>query len=347
MKVLVCGYGLIGAQRVQVLTRHPQVTAITVCDPKLEAGLQLSAKATSATAEAALRGPYDAALIATPHDTAAGLFPEVARAASRLLVEKPLGRNRAETERLLAMAAESRASVFVGLNYRFLKNIQHARRLLASGDLGRVLAVDVVLCHGAQPDYDKSWKTDPARCGGGVCLDPGVHVFDLLCRLFGEVELAGGLLQTGYWPIRVEDHASLSFRLRDRALASVFLSLSSWQSRFEMTIETEGAQLLVRGRGKFYGAQSLTVTAKWPWLHPEDPRECNYNYGLEDSSLTDETNEFVAVAGGASGRNTLATGEEALQAMRLVEACYRLPSAPAGVRQEQGHSQRAGEGTGL
>ena len=125
--------------------------------------------------------------------------------------------------------------------------MQHASRLLGSGELGKVL----VLSHGAAPGYEKSWKTDLERFGGGVCIDPGVHLFDLLFWLFGEAELLTWHLSRQFWPIQVEDHASLILSVGGGAVASLNLSLLSWKSRMEITIETEQAQLLLRGRGKF------------------------------------------------------------------------------------------------
>jgi predicted dehydrogenase len=124
----------------------------------------------------------------------------------------------------------------------------------------------------------------------------------------------------------VEDHASLVLRLKGGATASVYLSLSSWQSRMEMTVETEKAQFLVRGRGKFYGAQRLTIVSKWPWLQPEQPRESQFDYGMEDVSLQQETEEFIGVASGTIANGSIAKAEDALKAMRIVDACYtKLP----------------------
>jgi predicted dehydrogenase len=328
MKFLVVGYGLIGSQRVQALTRNSAVSQIAVFDPKLVEGASLSQKATSIGEKAALRGGYDAAIVATPHDTAVELLPRVFPLAPAVLVEKPLGRTVAETEGLIAVSQKSRTRVFVGLNYRFLKNIGHARRLLKSGELGKVLGVDAVLSHGAQPGYEKSWKTDPVRCGGGVCIDPGIHLFDLLLWLFGGAELAAGYLSRQFWPIGVEDHASLILSLPGGAVANLNLSLSSWQSRFEMTIETANAQLLVRGRGKFYGSQRVTVAAKWPWLQPGQPRESQFDYGMEDVSLQQETDAFVAAVTNASATTEMATSDDALRAMRIVDDCYaKLPKS--------------------
>jgi len=322
MKILVVGYGLIGSQRVHALGRNPAVSQIAVFDPRLLEGASLSPKATSVGEKAALSGGYDAAIVATPHDTAVELLPRVFPLALAVLVEKPLGRTVAETEGLIAASQKSRTRVFVGLNYRFLKNIEHARRLLKSGELGKVLGVDAVLSHGAQPGYEKSWKTDAVRCGGGVCIDPGIHVFDLLLWLFGGAELAAGYLSRQFWPIGVEDHASVILSLPGGAIANLNLSLSSWQSRFEMTIETENAQLFVRGRGKFYGSQRLAVAAKWPWLRPREPRESQFDYGMEDVSLQQETDEFVAAVKNANAATEMATSEDALRAMRIVDDCY-------------------------
>jgi predicted dehydrogenase len=209
MNVLVVGSGLIGAQRIQALSKLASISEITVFDPKLAEGTRLSPKATAVAEKAAFSKKYDAAVVATPHDTAVQLLPNIFPLTANVLVEKPLGRNGGETENLIAAAKKSGSRVFVGLNYRFLKNVRHLHKLLSSGEYGKVLGVDAVLSHGAQPGYEKSWKTDLVRCGGGVCIDPGIHLFDLFVWMFGGAELAAGHLSRQFWPIQVEDHASL------------------------------------------------------------------------------------------------------------------------------------------
>jgi UDP-N-acetyl-2-amino-2-deoxyglucuronate dehydrogenase len=322
MKIIVAGAGLIGAQRIQALTKLAAVKEIAVLDPKVAEGTKLSAKAIAASEPAAFGGKYDAAIVATPHDTAVELLPKVFPIAPFVLVEKPLGRIVAEAESLIATAKRSASRIFVGLNYRFLKNVQHLQKLLSSGEYGKVLGVDAVLSHGAQPGYEKSWKTDAVRCGGGVCIDPGIHLFDLLVWFFGGAELATGHLSRQFWNIQVEDHASLVLTLPGGAAANIYLSLSSWQSRMELTVETEKAQFLLRGRGKFYGAQCLTIITKWPWLQPEQPRETQFDYGMEDVSLQLETEEFIAACSGTQAKLNIATSDDALKSMRIIDACY-------------------------
>lgn len=323
MKVLVLGCGAIGLQRIQAFASHSQVSEILAYDPVPRGSLP--AKTRFLTEPDAFQAQADAAVIATPHDVACRSIQRLAKNSPFILVEKPLGRTYTEAEQMIQAGREHGSRIFVGFNYRFLKNIQHLKTLIGSDRLGNFLGADCILAHGAAPGYEKSWKTSRERCGGGVCIDPGVHVFDLLNWLVGPIELSSGILSRTFWPIDVEDHAHLQFTNRSGAIAQISLSISSWKSRFEMTLEFENAQILIRGRGKFYGDQKITIVSKWPWTTPAEARETELNFGTEDPSFKEETDDFVAIAAGKRTSSDLATGEQSLHVMKLVDACYQLP----------------------
>ena len=323
MKAIVWGAGAIGLQRIQALCSNPKITEVLVHDPAKTPVLPVKARFISQ--EESYSTTAELAIIATPHDVAARILPKAAEKIPFILLEKPLGRTGAEALELMQAAEKNQCRLFVGFNYRFLKNIQTLKSLIKAGSLGKFLGADCVLAHGANPGYEKSWKTDFNQCGGGVCIDPGVHVLDLLTWLVGPLQLQSGALSKCFWEISVEDHAHLQLQTREGALANVSLSISSWKSRFEMTFEFEHSQVLIRGRGKFYGDLKLVRVEKWPWLKPEAPRETEMNFGAEDLSFKSETDEFVRVASGGVEDLTIATAEESLQIMQLVDACYRLP----------------------
>ena len=176
------------------------------------------------------------------------------------------------------------------------------------------------------PNRVMSRRGKPTRAGrGGVCIDPGVHssILELDIRP-GQFE--SGSLSRTFWPIAVEDHASVASTVGDGAIASVVLSISSWQSRFEITAELEGAQLMLRGRGKFYGPQRLTQAAKWPWLHPEQPREQTWDYGSDDGSFAAETADFVSWRRRRGRRRRLANAADAVAVMQSSTAAMSFPS---------------------
>ena len=50
--------------------------------------------------------------------------------------------------------------------------------------------------HGGRPGYDREWRADPARSGGGELIDQGMHLLDLSHWLLGPLPLHSALLRT-------------------------------------------------------------------------------------------------------------------------------------------------------
>jgi len=146
MKLLVVGSGLIGTQRIQALTKLQAVSEIAVFDPKLSEGTTLSPKATVVNEQAAFSKKCDAAIVATPHDTAVELLPTIFPLAPNVLVEKPLGVSVEECAHLLKVKqAAPNLICRVGSMKRFDPGIAFARRFIDQ-EMGTRLALKAWYC---------------------------------------------------------------------------------------------------------------------------------------------------------------------------------------------------------
>ena len=179
LRVLVIGYGLIGRQRAEALADLPAARLAATVDPV--APDPSSTRAPSHYNDFAEVSPelYDAAIIAVPHDRAVELATAVLRAGRPVLIEKPLGVTADQARRLEELAEGMACRSFVGYNYRFLPAVRTILEVACSGQLGRLRNLDLLLGHGGHAKSEESWKLDPIRAGGGVLLDPGVHLLDL------------------------------------------------------------------------------------------------------------------------------------------------------------------------
>ncbi len=139
--------------------------------------------------EAALEG-NDLALIATPPASHAELVQRAGEAGLDVFCEKPFVRTVADARALIQAARAAGRLIYVGHFRRTFPALQQARRLVMSGVLGTVTALDVReggrFTWAAATDY---FLTDPA---GGVLLDTGSHAVDMALYAAGldEVELA-------------------------------------------------------------------------------------------------------------------------------------------------------------
>jgi predicted dehydrogenase len=78
-----------------------------------------------------------------------------------------------------------------------------AKQLIDEGRIGRILSFEGKYLHNSAADVNKpaGWKQDSTVCGGGVLLDLGSHVIDLLGFLCGPLKEVCGMSQIAY-PVR-------------------------------------------------------------------------------------------------------------------------------------------------
>lgn len=323
-RVLVVGHGLIGRQRAAAVVELGGTLAGTV-DP-VSGGRD---DAPHFTALGAVPNDiYDAAVIALPHDVAAQAARRVLASGRPVLIEKPLGLDAATARSLLDAAAAVELPSFVGYNYRFLP---HVRRILdeaASGTLGTLRTVDMLLGHGGHPHSAEGWKLAPARAGGGVVLDPGVHLLDLVLSLDPDVELLHAVGTRGFWGTGIEEDVVLTFG-HDRLIATVRVSHMRWVNTFRVEAIGEDAYAIAAGRGGNYGSQTLRLGRRWAWSEPGAPSqretELTTDFGATNVSLVDELAAVIDQWRGHPAPTTgphPATFAEAYAVTALVDAIY-------------------------
>jgi predicted dehydrogenase len=162
-----------------------------------------------ADAEALIRNPeVDAVYIATPPGSHLELALRVAAAGKPCHVEKPMARNAAECDKMIAAFARAGVPLFVAY-YR-----RAQPRFLIEDALGCVTNVHYQFTDarhaaksGAQP-----WRLDAENAGGGFFLDLGSHTLDLLDFFFGGLEEVAGHAANLASSYDVEDTLALSFR---------------------------------------------------------------------------------------------------------------------------------------
>ena len=71
----------------------------------------------------------------------------------------------------------------VGFNHRYHPAFLAARAIVDAGTIGPLMFVRGRYGHGARPGYDREWRADPDRSGGGELIDQGVHFVRLADEL--------------------------------------------------------------------------------------------------------------------------------------------------------------------
>jgi predicted dehydrogenase len=165
-----------------------------------------------------------------------------------ILVEKPLCISVAAGERVSELAQNAQRILMVEMTHRFLQPLVDARRLIADGAIGDILAVDDVVVEdfglfGSPP----RWMFQRDMAGGGVGLTSGIHLMDHVAWLAGQsLTLESARLMHSQNLGDVEDTASFSLRLENGAPVHILICTRANGSGLEGLVNVYGSRGTLR-----------------------------------------------------------------------------------------------------
>ncbi len=317
----VVGCGLIGSRRAAVAAEHPASRLVAVADLEpacAKAAAELTGAAVTADWEEVVAHPeVDAVVIATTHAWLSPIAAAALRAGKHVLCEKPMSIDSRQAEALVDLARASGRLLSVGFNHRHHRAIRRAHELAADGSVGDLLFIRCRYGHGGRPGYEREWRLDPARSGGGELLDQGIHALDLFRWFLGDLQVVAGVTATWVWRAPVEDNVFGLFRSPGGQVASLHASWTQWKNLFSFEVFGEHGALVVDGLGGSYGTEALTIYRRDGGGPPTEER---LTFSGPDESWASEWDAFLTAI--RNGGRAPVGPEEALAAIRLVEAVY-------------------------
>jgi predicted dehydrogenase len=326
LKVGIAGYGVVGKRRRRFIDLHPRLRTVAVCDRTFAGDGRLPDGARCHTHyKGLLAEDLDLLFVCMTNDIAPEVTVAGLERGLHVFCEKPPGRTVADVERVIA--AEGRCpgrKLKYGFNHRYHDSVRDALALVRAGELGRVVNLRGVYGKSKFISFGQhsDWRVERAVAGGGILLDQGIHMVDLMRLFAGEFVDVHAFVSNGFWKHDVEDNAYALMRTAEGVVAMLHSTATQWRHRFNLEITLEKGGLILSGilsGSKSYGAETLTVLRAAD-DDQGDPREQTTRYN-RDPSWADEIAEFVEAI---DGDRPIINGSaaEALKTMRLVYRIY-------------------------
>lgn len=329
--VAIVGCGLVGQKRARALAGARLVVCADPVAARADALARLSGASALTDWRAAIDRPeVEIVVVATTNDALADVACFALEAGKDVLVEKPAGRSVAEVAAIAAAADRHQRLVRVGFNHRYHPSLLRAREIVDAGGLGALMFLRARYGHGGRLGYDREWRADPARSGGGELIDQGVHLIDLSRWLLGDFPVVDGFAHTYYWDMAVDDNAFLTLRTADARTAFLHVSCTEWKNLFSLELYGRTGKLQIDGLGGSYGVERLVHYRMLPEMGPPESAAWEFPGSDESWAL-----EFAAFLEDVRLRRAPSAGlADAHAALTIVEAIYRRSgyAAPAPSR---------------
>ncbi|MGO8798663.1 MAG: Gfo/Idh/MocA family protein [Roseiarcus sp.] len=148
------------------------------------------------------RRDIDLVDIASPNDTHAEIAIAAAAAGKMVMCEKPLGRNAAEAEKMVAAVEAAKTPNMVWYNYRRVPAVTLAKQLVDEGRLGRIFHYRAKFLQDWTISADLPqggaglWRLDASVAGSGVTGDLLAHCIDTAMWLNGPIDTVTAMTET-------------------------------------------------------------------------------------------------------------------------------------------------------
>lgn len=342
--------GVIGAGMFVVYSHIPnfrkiedvEIVAVSRRDPQRLAQVQEISSAQHAYRdwrEMLEKEPLDAVLISTPHDAHTEPTLAALEHGLHVLLEKPMALTSADAIAMVQAAERAGRVLTLGYNSRGLGGWRAIKQAVDSGVIGTVrqltavCAMDTRMMWGEVPlsqadrdffasdnplgpfigDLFKSgyWRTDVAKMGGGMFIDSGSHVVDMVLWLGGG-PAAEAVAYAGVDNRDSEQRVNAQGRLASGAVFSI--------------TSNDCVAGVERGSMTIIGDTGM-ITANWGGMMATDPTEiwldtASGREKLEPVTTTQTPAEgFVACI--RDGAPNYAPPREGAQVVALMEAIYQ------------------------
>ena len=140
--------------------------------------------------------------IASPNDTHMEIAIAAAQAGKMVMCEKPLGRNAAESAKMVEAVERAGVANMVWYNYRRVPAVTLAKQLIDEGRLGKIFHYrakflqDWTISKDLPQGGQGLWRLDVGVAGSGVTGDLLAHCIDTAMWLNGGISTVSGLTET-------------------------------------------------------------------------------------------------------------------------------------------------------
>jgi len=289
LKVGIAGYGVVGRRRSKCVEQHPDMKLIAVCDKNIYSdNKQIDTVKKYKNYKDLLKEDIDILIVCLTNEIAAEVTVAGLEKGLHVFCEKPPGRDVGDIIQVIATEKKyPNLKLKYGFNHRYHESVAEALRIIKSKELGELINLRGVygksqLITFNQPD----WRTKREISGGGVLLDQGIHMVDLMRLFSGEFTQIYSFIENSHWNYDVEDNAYALMRTECGKVAMLNSSATQWRHRFNLDITLERGSLVLGGilsGSKSYGSETLTIVLANPEDDQGDPKEIMTRYNTDPS----------------------------------------------------------------
>ncbi len=330
-RIAVAGAGYIGLAHIEVIRNNPLCTLAAIVDPShasQDVAAAVGARHFNTLDDMLAQDRPDGVVLATPNALHVPQALQCLAHGVPTLLEKPIAPTLAEALKLVEAVETQQGKILIGHHRAHSPIMAKAREVIASGQLGKLVAVMGSATFYKPDSYfeDGPWRREP---GGGPLLLNMIHEVHNLRILCGEIVAVQAFASHATRGFAVEDTVAISLQFASGALGTFMLSdtaacARSWEQTSQEnkaypSYDDEDCYVVTGTRGSL----SVPTMRLKTYPSPEDsswwkPFESSTVAMVRDDPLKHQIAHFVQVIQGQA--EPLVSARDGMLNLRVTEA---------------------------
>jgi predicted dehydrogenase len=290
-KIGIIGYGKMGNIRHDILKKLKNISVVVIYDKNNKSNNSLFVK----NINQFLLHKLDAVIISTYTSENYKFTKFFLKKNIHVFCEKPPAQNFFELKKIRPIINKKNCILKYGFNHRYHSSIKFAKKLLNKKKFGKLLWIRGVYGKAGSIDYNKDWRNFKKFSGGGILLDQGIHMLDLILYFSNsKFRRIYSILTTSYWKIKPEDNAFILMKNNQGAICSMHSSATQWKHKFIFELYYENGYIELDGlltSTKSYAPETIKYSLKNN-IKKDKPKERTKRF-TTDNSFKEEILEFI------------------------------------------------------
>ena len=263
--------------------------------------------------EAVASAKIDAVIVTSTTDAHAENALAAIAAGKHVFIERPAARTLEETLAIKNAARDADVNVMIGMNHRFRPDVVQLKNAVDRDEIGEVFYIKAGWVK--QRSNDARWMANTDKSGGGVLMDLGVSVVDMILYTFNFG--------------RVHSVIANTYKQQTRTVEDIVVAMMMFESGSVATIETSWSLMreddlfycnVFGKRGSAYINPFKLVKRVGTSFQTTAPKSMKTHLDVYRKSYEDELKHFISGVKGIIP--VISTIDDAVDRMRVIDAMY-------------------------
>lgn len=238
----------------------------------------------------------NAIFISVPPKFAPGYVEVALKAGCHVFCEKPAAINARELDGIIKLRSEDESRVLAyGFNHRRHESLRLIKSYTDEKLLGNLLWIRGRYGKEVDQEYKNTWRCNPELNGGGILIDQGIHMVDLVDWIAGGFDMTSAIFSNNFLKLDgIEDNAFVNLASSSTSVSvSLHSTVTQWRYLFALECFYEKGSIVLNGlrtSSGVYGPEILSIKPNDKFRNEVKEEQMKYE---ANTSWQDEVEAFI------------------------------------------------------